>query len=387
MITIDSRRGRIALFVAHVAGMIDMVALPVWVGALISQYHLSPQKAGGLATLFLMGVVVSSLFWSPRFNRFSPKVLVPLGFGLSAVAFFLASSAINYSLLATLHVLGGLATGMSLSFTHGTMGRSAHPHRLFGLAQFCLGGFAILFLGGSPKLVESFGGPALFYVFGGVMAVAMLTTALLFPRVDSKVTQEGDAGHGLTDAKIPRQVWYGIFGISVMAVLQAMSFSFAERVGSDMHGYSTALVSGVLIATGVVGLLPGLVAMLLHGRWSAPKVMLAGPALQAALTLVMVNTSAFPAFALSVCFYPFIMIFTHTFAFGYFAEHDRSGRAVAATPAMNMIGSGIGPFLGGTLVQFFGYESLGYGAIVLALIAILSISQLERKVSLTEVVR
>ena len=65
----ESWRGRIALMVAHCAGMVDLVALPVWVGALIAQYRFTPPQAGGLATLFLVGAVLSSLFFAPRFNR------------------------------------------------------------------------------------------------------------------------------------------------------------------------------------------------------------------------------------------------------------------------------------------------------------------------------
>ena len=47
--------GHVALIVAHCAGMVDLVALPVWVGTLIQYYKLDPQQAGGLATLFLIG--------------------------------------------------------------------------------------------------------------------------------------------------------------------------------------------------------------------------------------------------------------------------------------------------------------------------------------------
>ena len=61
--------GRIVLMVAHCAGMVDLVALPVWVGTLISEYKFDPQHAGALATLFLLGAVVSSLYFAARFNR------------------------------------------------------------------------------------------------------------------------------------------------------------------------------------------------------------------------------------------------------------------------------------------------------------------------------
>ena len=38
MINTDSRTGRSVLMVAHCAGLVDMVAPPVWVGTLIAAY-------------------------------------------------------------------------------------------------------------------------------------------------------------------------------------------------------------------------------------------------------------------------------------------------------------------------------------------------------------
>ncbi|TMG97576.1 MAG: MFS transporter, partial [Betaproteobacteria bacterium] len=61
MIRTNSKRGRAALMVAHCAGMVDLVALPVWVGALIAQYRFDARQAGLLATLFLVGAVCASL--------------------------------------------------------------------------------------------------------------------------------------------------------------------------------------------------------------------------------------------------------------------------------------------------------------------------------------
>ena len=70
-----------------------------------------------------------------------------------------------------------------------------------------------------------------------------------------------------------------------------------------------------------------------------------------------------------------MMIFTHTFAFGLIARPDPSGRALAATPAMLMVGSAIGPILGGTLVKFQGYGSLGLAAAAIACIAVACFSR------------
>jgi hypothetical protein len=63
------------------------------------------------------------------------------------------------------------------------------------------------------------------------------------------------------------------------------------------------------------------------------------------------------------------MLLVHTFLFGLPARLGPSGRAVAATPSMVMIGSSIGPVIGGTLVMAVGYRGLGFGVVLLALAA------------------
>ena len=87
MRTSSSLPGRLALMVAHCAGMIDLVALPVWVGTLVSHFHLSPQTAGMLATLFLLGAVLASLFVAPRFDRLPGRGVASVGFAVAAAAF------------------------------------------------------------------------------------------------------------------------------------------------------------------------------------------------------------------------------------------------------------------------------------------------------------
>jgi predicted MFS family arabinose efflux permease len=81
--------------------------------------------------------------------------------------------------------------------------------------------------------------------------------------------------------------------------------------------------------------------------------------------------TTFVPYALAASVFVAVMIFTHTFAFGLLARIDTSGRALAATPAMLMIGAAIGPVLGGTLVQTFGYSSLGVTALILDAVALL----------------
>ena len=72
----------------------------------------------------------------------------------------------------------------------------------------------------------------------------------------------------------------------------------------------------------------------------------------------------------AAAFFVAVQIFTHTFAFGLLARLDPTGRAVAATPAMLMIGAALGPVVGGALGQNLGYGALGIAAVIVALLSI-----------------
>lgn len=362
----ENKRGIFAVMVAHCAGMLDLVALPVWVGTLVSRYQFDPQQAGGLATLFLIGASVASVVLAPRFNQFNAKWMAVAGFGLAALAFVLASQNAGFPVLAGLHLLGGMATGTALSFTHGTIGRAMNPHRVFAWASLAVGIFGILFLGATPGLVEKNGGPALFFVFTGVMTTAALACLFFFPRPHAP-TEHTHASEGQSLQPLSRAVWYCILGIALLCMTQAMTLSFFERIGMA-RGFGRESVTMALVIYGLVTLVPGALAGMLEKRLSATSVICTVPVFQAVFAMTATHTSSFPLYAASGALMAFTIIFTHTFAFGLLARLDRTGRAVAATPAMLMVGAAIAPFIGGTLYKFIGFEAIGYAAMMLVVL-------------------
>jgi predicted MFS family arabinose efflux permease len=370
MSTTTSWRGRIALMAAHCAGMVDMVALPLWVGTLIARYGFDPQQAGALVTLFLAGVVAASLMVAPRFQRLPARMLAPIAFACAALAFFAAAQTRDFTVLAALHALGGLAAGTGLSLTHGTIGRSANPHQLFGLAQLALGVFAVVFFAATPQIIGALGGAALFQVFGSIMALAALLAVLSFPLAPAI-----GGGADRSRQSLPREVWFGIAGISCMALTQAMMFSFFERIGAE-RGFAAGAINGLLVAIGLVNLFPAAIATALQRKLDARTAVLAGVATQGLLAVTLAWSTGFAPYAVAGAVFVFVMIFSHTFAFGLLATLDPTGRAVAATPAMLMVGAAIGPVLGGTLVKLVGYPALGAAAIVIDLAAVVLFSRL-----------
>jgi predicted MFS family arabinose efflux permease len=373
--TTESRGGKLVLMTSHCAGMLDMVALPLWVGTLITAYALDAQQAGGLVTLFLLGAVAASLFFAPRFDRIDGRIAALVGFALSAACFFAMAQTQRFEWLAALHLAGGLAAGTGLSFTHGTIGRSANPHRLFGLSGMALGVFAVLLMGSTPQLIASQGGGALFHVLGFAMVVAAALAAWGFPVADA----ESAAARTLRTSgqRLPAQVWFGVVGVGAMALVQAMVYSFVERMGSD-RGFGIAVVTAILVVIGIVNMFPSGIAALLERRIGATSVLRTGPLVQAVLAVLIASSLTLVPFALAASVFVAVMLFTHTFAFGALARMDLSGRVVAATPAMVMIGSAIGPVLGGTLAKAAGYSAIGIAAVVIDALALLCFWRMTR---------
>jgi len=351
-----------ALVIAHCAGMLDLVALPVWVGALVERYGFAPRAAGMLATLFLTAAVLASLVIAPNFVRLRHRPLAAGGFAFAALAFAMAATRRDFATLAALHLLAGWMVGTGLSLVHGAIGRNHAPHRVFAIAGIGLGLFAILILTGLPQLLLHLGDAALFTTFAVAMAVAALACALGFPTITAP--SESTPREAFSPA-----VWCVIGGIAAMTLNQAMVFSFFEVIGKA-RGFAHEAVLGVLVALGLINfLLAAPLAMALEKRLNVQRVVLIGPLLQGALALVIASSGLFPLWAPAAAVFVAVQIFTHTFAFGLLARLDPSGRAACATPAMLMAGSALGPLVGGVLGQRLGFAALGVAALITALVA------------------
>lgn len=364
MSNVNKKTSWLALIVSHMCGMIDLAALPVWVGTLIAGFSFQPAQAGGLATLFLAGVVLCSLVLAPKFHKINGRWIAPAGYWISAVSFVAMTQTDAFGPLAVLHAIAGVGTGLGISFTHGTMGHTSNPHRIFALGSLGLGIMAVLYLGITPQLISNIGPVMLFWVFAVVMGAAAVITTLFFPNA---VTTEDT---GATRSKFTAKVWFVILGIMGMSLNNAMILSFAERVGVD-HGFGSDRVQMALITMGIIAILPAILAAFLQNRVAPMKVGVFAAIIHGALAFGIMTSPGFPMFMAPLIFFPFIMIFAHTFVFGHLAEIEPTGRAVAGTPAMVMTGSAIGPLLGGIIVQTVGYTVLGLVAVGIAVISMI----------------
>ncbi|MCY1519593.1 Major Facilitator Superfamily protein [compost metagenome] len=361
----ESRRGTAALVIGHCAGLMDITALPIWVGiVLIGQLALDPQRAGFLLTLFLGSVVLSSLFFAPKLTRLNRKRVAPAAYAVAGLAFAtMPSISGSYVLLASAHVVAGLAVGCGLSMVHGTMGGTANPHRTAAMAFTTLSLVSILLMATLPPLVGKIGPDAFFYTMSGIMFTAALAGLLAFPDVAQVIEHER-----LPLTRLPARVWFSVAGVSLLMVTHSMVFGFIERVGG-WHGFSAPQITTVLVVSGFVNLVPVALSGMLERHLPAAGVVIAGPLIQATAAVAVTQLGGYGVYMIATSILIAVVTFTHVFAFGVLARLDPSGRVVAATPVMVMVGSATGPLLGGVLAQHIGYGSLGWAALVLGLLS------------------
>ncbi|MQB37540.1 MFS transporter [Agrobacterium tumefaciens] len=365
MFSMKSHSATVALIFGHIAGMIDLAALPVWVGTLSAGFGFGNTHAGGLVTAFLLGVVLASLGVARMFHKLPGHLLAPGGYGASAVCFVLMSQLPpGFGTFLVLHALAGMATGAALSSTHGTMGRTANPLRIFALGSAGFGVFALVFLGTAPAVIAQSGPPTFFMILAAIMGTAALVTSIFFPR-----QQAGTEVQHYTAARIPAAAWLVTIGVMLMNFVQALTFSYVERIGMA-RGYGEGEVQTVLLSIGIVNMFPALIAAALQKRLPPLVVGIAGAAVQALLSVLITGSNDFLLYAVPSLFFTAVMIFTHTFLFGFLAKVDPSARAAAATPAMTMAGSAIAPLLGGVLSDVIGYHAIGLTAAVVACVTV-----------------
>ena len=366
-LTTDNKATWLVLALCHIAGMLDLVILPLWVGGMMQTYGFAPTSAGAMVTIYLVGTLISNAVLARQFGRLPEKAIAVIGFAIPAICFFLMTyvpgiTVLNsFVALAILHFIGGAGAGAGLVMVHGLIGRSANPHRLFAVVNMGVSLWAIGFYAITPMFMATMGVNAVFMAAAIVIAMAVLGALLAFPSSPpavAKVTREAAPTGILTLC---------FAGVVMLQTSQAMTFSFVERIG-DFRAFGADRVAAMLVVGSFVPLLAPLLAGLLQNRLPAINVAIGGLLFHGLLSATVSNATGFVLYGVAASLMIATVVFTHTFVFGLLARLDPSGRTNAATPSMLMIGTAIGPFVGGAVIDLIGYPAVGLVAFGAALI-------------------
>lgn len=355
------------LMLIYAVGFMSATYIPVWVAAAARGYDV-PTSTVGLIGSYELGAIALSTILSAAIRTPTPsRIPIVVGLIVSIVFNTLAGFAPTLGVFTIALVIAGIANGFLLAEVNGRAAASAVPARIFTGQLFVMMSCATLFFAAAPRLLSAFGtgAPFLFSATAGVLALMSVS------RLTSQGTNHAATGVG------------GPFSITVTSVLLLVSPTLlfismnvlwpyispeASRAGVTLAQYSKALSAGALI--NLVG--PLISARLLKRRTTWTPMVLTGIAALATCTALATTVDNSTAFLGGITLIPFFLLIVVPFYLAMLTESDRSGKFVAVSSAFFMIGTAIGPGLGGVSLKALGLPGLALASIAAPVMALLT---------------
>jgi predicted MFS family arabinose efflux permease len=153
-----------------------------------------------------------------------------------------------------------------------------------------------------------------------------------------------------------------ITGASMMAY-----FVFVERLG-DRLGLSIESIGNIIAWVVLCGSIGAAIAFILEDRFGLMKPLVIGITLHSATMITVIQVQAIPVYVVVTILEAITMVFTLTVLFSIAAKLDNRGRWAAAAGGAFSLSLGVGPYLGGAIIELAGFGALNMLIIICTLI-------------------
>lgn len=355
------------LMITYAVGIMSATYIPVWVGAASMRYGAPASQVGLIGSYGLGAFAVANILTAAV--RSPGPTRVPMTVGLiAAIALnFLAATAPSLVIFALALVGAGIANGFLLAEVNARAAASADPPRVFAGQLFVMMVFAAIFFAAAPRLLTVLGPGATFFYCAAASLLALLSVTKLDPKASERAAGEArpvfrlslDGGLLLAAATL-------LF--IAMNLLLPFLGSEAARTGVPLAAYSKALSLGALV--NLAG--PILAERLLRSRAPWVLTMSIGIILLLSCDALITTFDSGTAFLTGVVLLPFFLLVLVPFYLTFLVKADESGKLVTVSPAFFMIGTAVGPGVGGVTLDALGLPGLAVAGIVTPLLALLA---------------
>jgi predicted MFS family arabinose efflux permease len=377
---LDSCPGLLSIIIPATVAIMMPFLSPVVVGGLVDTGGWT-EKDAGLLVSTEMGVLawsgLAGLLW---LNRMSWKLVSVLAISLmlvgnlASVFFYQSGEALLIS-----RTIAGAGAGTLTALAYGSLARSAKPHRNYGLYSMSQMSMAMLFLAVLPVLIAGEGtgktgfissllvwlgvpiavGMKAFYVIMvGLSSLALLLSLGWFPL-------RPPAPAVTITTRSPALFW--IFpGIMLIAILMLMMsqqafWTYSERIGTAA-GLNRSSIGTVLALGAFAGLLGASTATLIGNSLARPATIMIIFCIHIASLCCFLFTLNIYLFALGIFLHKFSWNFTIPYQLGMLAEVEKSGKAAVLSTVVTSFGISAGAGFAAFVVGDFGYRGVILGA-------------------------
>lgn len=345
-------------------GYLPLLVLPWTFGALVSRAGYTASQAGWIATTEIGSLAIASLL-AARWGSVSHRRLLAGGSMLLAVlanAITLIVPPAGVAFVVT-RIISGAACGVAVAVGNAAAAGSNNPTRAFAVLWFLMALWQFAIFNATPWLVGRAGLEGAY----GLIAVCCLC---YFPL---GLAMPDPAPAPLQRAGPREATLRGVQTVMVLGAFltfwlrDALVYSMSQRLGIEagVSAQSFGTLLGIASVAGLAG--PALAARLGSGT---PRAYLTSASLVLALgvSATMAITRSDWPFSIAVLLMPAAGLFAVSLLSGLAAHVDPTGRLAALGAGLGFLSEGIGPAVGGSLVEFGGRGV--YAVVVIAVGAI-----------------
>lgn len=342
----------LACIAANLHGSISNIVLPFLMSSYIEHFGLSASLAGMLSTAETLVTAACTFLITRRFGSFSsvPVALIAgatIAFGQCMTAF--ASD--NVTLILGRGMVGAGA-GVVLAIGNGLIGITANPERTFGIVwSLSLVVEAMLFVL-IPYSMADIGYPG----FYGLLAITLFV--LLFPLFWLQDIPRSEAVGTISGVGSVNPGWYTLFGILFLFAGVGGLWAFFDQIASVKIQMDSRDV-GIVLGIGMVFAFMGATCSgVLNVRVGRKRPTFVGLGLLTIVSVSIPLTTSMTLFQIYLLVFLFLVYFLVPYLLGLAATADDQGKFAALGSVMIVLGSAIGPSIGGVLVERAGFETL-----------------------------
>lgn len=359
----------------------SQMVIPLWIGAIIDDLSLSPDAAGTVASVEFGTVAVVSVLMASRVHLLNPKLFVALGSLLLITGNVFAAYAESLNTMIASRAMAGCGKGIVVAVVFALCAGTVNPTRTFATLNTSYAVFAAGFYLLIPAAVEARGAEGAFLVMA-LVAFAGFTLIFWFPKreasPDSAPVVEAD--YRIIDIPL-----YGFLALLVLVFIwmsHGAVWTFLERLGGEV-GLSVAEVGQILSLGAFVTIGGPLLARALDTRFGNVLPLLAAASLMIVCTISIVHVLSATAYTIAVPIFLLMALFSVPYVMGILSLADPSGRLSAASSAAMTAGGSLGALTGGVAISRLGYSGLGWTAILILGMVIVTVLFIRRDSTFT----